>query len=139
MNFHPLGIAARDGTADFTSPPDKARVSFSHSVKDDRLDSYVRLPVRTLASIMRDFSHDRIDLLKLDVEGFEYEVLSLCSRPKSAPNRSRSNFTTACTGIRRPRPRGAVSALRQAGYGLFHVSHSGREYSFCLFVFGLGG
>ena len=132
LTFHPLGIAARDGTADFTSPPDEARVSFSHSVKDDRLDSYVRLPVRTLASIMRDFSHDRIHLLKLDVEGFEYEVLESLLATEVRPEQIAVEFHHGMYGHKAAETKGAVNALRQAGYGLFHVSPSGREYSFCL-------
>ena len=33
------------------------------------------LPVRSVASIMKEFGHSRIDLLKIDVEGSEYRML----------------------------------------------------------------
>ena len=38
-------------------------------------DEYVEVPGRTLPSLMRELGDPRIDLLKLDIEGFEYDVL----------------------------------------------------------------
>lgn len=38
-------------------------------------DDYVELPGRTFASLMDEFGDEHIDLLKLDIEGGEYEVL----------------------------------------------------------------
>ena len=37
--------------------------------------SFVELPGRTLASLMRQFGDERIDLLKVDIEGGEYELI----------------------------------------------------------------
>jgi FkbM family methyltransferase len=37
--------------------------------------NYVEVPGRTLASMMEEHDDDRIDLLKVDVEGLEYELL----------------------------------------------------------------
>jgi hypothetical protein len=36
---------------------------------------YVELPGRTLPSLMRELGDERIDLLKLDLEGAEYDVV----------------------------------------------------------------
>lgn len=38
-------------------------------------NNYIELPGRTLASLAKEFGDERIDLLKLDIEGGEYEVL----------------------------------------------------------------
>lgn len=38
-------------------------------------DRYVELPGRSLASLMAEHGDDHIELLKLDIEGFEYELL----------------------------------------------------------------
>ena len=35
---------------------------------------------RSLSSLLRELDHDRIDMLKLDVEGAEYEVLDAALR-----------------------------------------------------------
>lgn len=38
-------------------------------------DRFIEVPGRTLRSLMRELGDERIDLLKLDIEGGEYEVL----------------------------------------------------------------
>jgi FkbM family methyltransferase len=38
-------------------------------------DDWIEVPGLTLASLMREFGDDHIDLLKLDVEGIEYELV----------------------------------------------------------------
>ncbi|HEY1834879.1 MAG TPA: FkbM family methyltransferase [Solirubrobacteraceae bacterium] len=38
-------------------------------------ENYVELPGRTLASLMAELGDERIDLLKLDIEGVEYDLL----------------------------------------------------------------
>ena len=40
------------------------------------LDRTVEVPCRTLAGVMHEFGLDRIDLLKVDIEGAELEVLA---------------------------------------------------------------
>jgi len=38
-------------------------------------DSFIELPGRTLPSLMAELDDERIDLLKLDIEGGEYDVV----------------------------------------------------------------
>ena len=38
-------------------------------------DEFFDAPCKKLSSLMREFRHDRIDLLKMNIEGAEYEVL----------------------------------------------------------------
>jgi hypothetical protein len=50
----------------------------SRSVSSARLyksHQFVELPGRTLPSLMQELGDDRIDLLKIDIEGGEYELL----------------------------------------------------------------
>ncbi|KAK3260183.1 hypothetical protein CYMTET_30845 [Cymbomonas tetramitiformis] len=39
-------------------------------------NSYVTLPARSLQSIMAELRHNRVDLIKMDVEGAEYRIIS---------------------------------------------------------------
>lgn len=44
----------------------------------------VRLPVRTLGSVMKELGHTRIDVLKIDIEGSEVRKrIPFCSRSSS--------------------------------------------------------
>lgn len=130
--FHPVGVAARDGTVDFAAPANVRHVSFSRAdtTRDDQ--DTVRLQVRSLPSIMRDLEHNRIDLLKMDIEGFEYEVLEAMQATDIRPRQIAVEFHHGMYGYTTDATNRAVRALRDAGYGLFHVSDTGREYSFCL-------
>lgn len=74
FHFHAWGVWSEDATVRFYAP-DYSDTNFSavnlHSTED-----YFAAPCRSLPSIMRELGHDRIDLLKLDIEGAEYGVLA---------------------------------------------------------------
>jgi FkbM family methyltransferase len=73
FHFHPWGVWSVDATVRFYAP-DYSDTNFS-AVNLHSTAEYFEAPCRSLPSIMRELGHDRIDLLKLDIEGAEYEVL----------------------------------------------------------------
>ena len=74
FTFHPYGLAAADGVVGFFPPRDPRHVSYSMANLQGTAAA-TELPVHSLRSVMRASGHDRIDILKLDIEGAEYEVL----------------------------------------------------------------
>ena len=130
--LHPVGIAAEDGEAEFTAPANDTHVSFFRATNGVAGgQDAVQLNVRSLPSIMRELSHDRIDLLKMDVEGFEYEVLQSMLETSLRPPQIAVEFHHRMYGYDLAATNEAVKSLRQNGYVLVHVSDTGREYSFC--------
>ncbi len=83
----------------------------------------VMVPARSLRSLMRELGHDRIDLLKLDVEGAEYELLSQVAE---------LGVSVLCVEMHPTRGvSGAVDAfrvLRRAGYRL--VAREAGDFTF---------
>jgi FkbM family methyltransferase len=73
FRFHPWGLWSEDGKLRFYAP-DYSDTNFS-AVNLHDTDDYFEAPSRSLPSIMRELGHERIDLLKLDIEGAEFEVL----------------------------------------------------------------
>jgi FkbM family methyltransferase len=73
FHFHPWGVWSDDATVRFYAP-DYSDTNFS-AVNLHDTEDFFEAPCRSLPSIMRELGHDRIDLLKLDIEGAEYEVL----------------------------------------------------------------
>jgi FkbM family methyltransferase len=74
LRFHPYGIWSCDTTKRFYAPRDVMHVS--HSIANlQRTDSYFEAGCRSISSLCRELGHDHVDLLKLDIEGAEYEVL----------------------------------------------------------------
>jgi len=73
--LHEWAISTEDGTATFHLPTNEAHVSASLVDADTYAGEPLEVQCRTLETIMRELGHARIDLLKLDIEGSEYEVL----------------------------------------------------------------
>jgi FkbM family methyltransferase len=129
FSFHSIGLGGEDGSIPFRLPEKEANVSFSPA---DDPSSGVILPVRRLATIMREFGHDRLDLLKLDIEGFEYAALADMLASRIFPRVIAVEFHHRMYNFADRQTKETVASLRNAGYSLFHVSDTGREYSFLL-------
>jgi FkbM family methyltransferase len=72
--FHPYGLWGEDSTQRFYVPRDSNHVS--HSIANlQKTDDFIVAHCRSVPSLMAELGHDRLDLLKLDVEGAEYAVL----------------------------------------------------------------
>ena len=72
MRVEPIGIAAFDGEQAFAMPAGETRGNFSSK---QRGDTTVVCQVRRYATILAMLGLRRVDVLKLDVEGAEYEVI----------------------------------------------------------------
>jgi FkbM family methyltransferase len=75
FHFHDVGIADFDGEVDFHLPPREDFVSHSIIPTREYSAQTIRVPVIRMRTAMQRLGHDRIDLLKLDIEGAEYTVL----------------------------------------------------------------
>lgn len=73
FHFHPWAIWTRDGELRLYAP----QIGDSNYSAADlqRTGRGIVVPCRSLTSIASELGHERIDLLKLDIEGAEYEVL----------------------------------------------------------------
>lgn len=74
LHFHAVGIWNEDTTLQFFAPQNESHVSHS-LVNLQHSEHYIEVPVRRLSGLMRELGHSRIDLLKLDIEGAEYQVI----------------------------------------------------------------
>ena len=124
---HPWGLAAHDGSAVFALPVEHA-VSFTMSA-DMQSKATAECPVYRLSTIRDMLKHDHIDLLKLDIEGAEYEVLDDVVAEGSRISQLLIEFHHRWTGSPTQTER-AISRIEECGLLLFHVSARGLEYSF---------
>ncbi len=72
--FIPHAVWSMDGTLELFAPRDPAHVSYS-AVNLQQTSETIRVPAKTIATILRESGVSRVSLLKLDIEGAEYEVL----------------------------------------------------------------
>lgn len=75
FHFHALGLWSQDRVMRFYAPEDPAHVSHS-LVNLQRTTTYFEADCRTLRTVMQTLGHTDLSLLKLDVEGAEYEILA---------------------------------------------------------------
>jgi FkbM family methyltransferase len=130
--FHPIGIAAEDGEAEFFAPAIDGHVSFSASPSSPAVGKPIKAPVMRLETILSRFNHRAPAILKMDIEGFEYGVIDDILAGSLRPSQLLVEFHHGMyDGIGKEKTIAAVDALRNAGYRIFYVSDAGREYGFC--------
>jgi FkbM family methyltransferase len=127
--FHPYGVAAEDGLRGFHPPRDPGHVS--HTLLDRNASANaIEVPVRRLSTIMRELGHAAIDLLKMDIEGAEYEVVADLIASGADVRQLLVEFHHRWPEVGIARTKRALRGLNAAGYRVFSVSASGEEYGF---------
>ena len=124
------GSAASTSSAvvsDTTEPVSTTSFSLPPEGSDEET---VLCPVRRLETIAADLGHERIDVLKMDIEGFEYGVIDDVLAGSLRPAQWLIEFHHNMMHFVPEQTRRAVKQLEDAGYRLFAVSNVGHEYSF---------
>jgi FkbM family methyltransferase len=113
FHFFPYALSVRDGPQAFYVPRNAAHVS--HSLTDQqRSGKAITVEGRTLRSIMTELGHGWVDLLKLDIEGAEYGVLSALADTVLPCDVLAVEFH----GASQRRVRRTVDSLRNVGFPL---------------------
>ena len=128
--FHDYGIAGHDGNVLFRAPENPNHVSYSVVSRGSLKTPLIEAPVRRLATIVKNLGHEKIDVLKMDIEGAEYEVVEDLVSFEKPVNQLLVEFHHSWQELGIRSTKEAVAALNRAGYKIFHISPSGREISF---------
>ena len=124
FHFCPVGLWHQNTTARFFAPSDRRHVS--HSIYNlQKTADYFEAECKTLTSLMQELGHQRLDLLKLNIEGAQYPVIdSIISQ--------RVPVKVLCVAIDQPtspfRVYGTVRKLQRYGFDLVHIE--GWTYTF---------
>jgi FkbM family methyltransferase len=121
---HDVGIAAFDGVQRFAAPAKERDVNFAPGA------GALELPVKRFATLARELGHERVDVVKLDIEGGEYEVLPdlLAHGPRFT--QLLIEFHHGERGRTLDDTLAALELLRSHGFQLAHVSRRGLEFTF---------
>ena len=119
FKFHPVALAGRCGKLTFAPPPNSDEGSWFAS---PGASGAIEVEAVDLTTLMRLHQHDRIDLLKIDIEGAEYEVLDdLLARRLPIRQVAVEFHHSNLPGIRRSQSIRAILMMRAAGYKLIDV------------------
>jgi FkbM family methyltransferase len=129
--FTTLGLADYDGVGSFVlrSRPDWD--NYELNVPDAGAFDREELPVARLATLMNRFGHHHLDILKIDIEGSEFDVLTDVLASDLEVRQILVEFHYADQGTL-ARARSALDDLKRAGYAIFARSPLGFEFSFCI-------
>lgn len=117
FHFVDVGLWSRDESLRFYEPANPAHVSHS-VVNAQRTDHYFEAQCFSVTSLMERLGHDRLDLLKMDIEGAEVEVIRDLLDRGPLPS-------ILCVEFDAPEPVfrtfARVRQLRRAGYSVAKV------------------
>ena len=131
FHFHPYGISASaTGQAEFFLPANPRAVSGS-LVKHKEVDAAksVKVMMKTFDDITRELDHTHIDVLKMDIEGSEYDVIDTILASPVTVDQILVEFHDRDFEQAEPRSREAIRKLSEKGYLVYGCSRSYEELS----------
>ena len=132
FHFYPYGLAATDGEISFAEPADPGIHSLFATHLEEKAAEGLKqhvLPVHRLPTIVQNLGHKKIDILKMDIEGAEYELIEDIVASPVPVSQVLIEFHHRFPYIGVKRTRQAISRLNLAGYRIFNVSATGEEIS----------
>ena len=123
IHFFPLGLARKKATRYFESPDNLEEGSYKISKKVK-----FEFPCTSVSDFFKYKKHKKIDLLKLDIEGFEYGVLEDIFSNKIPIDQIVLEFHGWMKGIPKKRDRIAKKHLKKNGYKLVYKKNDDHTY-----------
>ena len=128
--FHPVGLAAENGFMNFYPPAKSSSTHFSPVDRYGNTDNEIKAPVKDIDTMASELGHKKIDLLKMDIEGAEYEVIKTLPYSKVSINQILIEFHHMYKGISISQTVEAINTLKSMGFELFNISQRTYEFSF---------
>jgi len=131
FHFYPFGLSTKDELTTFFAPDNPNFVS--HTILPDvySQNNSIQVQMYKIRTIMQMLGHKKIELIKMDIEGAEFEVIDdLISSQDLNVNQILVEFHHFFPGITKKQTNSSIRKLKQHGYRLFNVSENGNEYSF---------
>lgn len=129
FSYRDVAIAGHDGELKLFFPMNDAHVSLVSG--DDGKRNGKELVVRccSVFTFMREFGHEKIDILKMDIKGPEFEIITQLLENGIEITQLIVEFTPEIYVDGRSRVMGAIYSLRKSGFAVFAVSDDGRNIS----------
>ncbi|MEM9802372.1 MAG: FkbM family methyltransferase [Planctomycetota bacterium] len=129
VTFHPVALSAHDGTLRLRPPRKEGGVNF-RALTGEECAEAIEVPCLRLASFAAQLGLDRIDVLKLDIEGGELDVLPDVLASDLGVQQVLVEFHHRPDGRGFDRTLERIHELQSSGFELFDVSRRGLEMSF---------
>lgn len=129
--FLKYGISNESGFVNFFLPRIQDHVSGSLFAQQNvDTQNMVKVEVKRLSDIAKQLGHKYLDVLKMDIEGAEYDVIEDILSSGIDINQIAIEFHDRFVEKGRQKTIAAINSLRKNGYEIFAVSDSYEEVSF---------
>ena len=131
FSFHKYGIAKESGEVSFFLPKNPEHVSGSavHQTNVEHNDNII-VDMKSFADIIAELKHERIDVLKMDIEGSEYDVLENILNSNIQIDQILVEFHERFFDNGKLKTLEELKKLELNGYAIFAISDSLEEVSF---------
>jgi FkbM family methyltransferase len=129
VTFHPRAMWLRDGTLPMYghAAPNRTRMKFGSLAESNWGDQVTMVPATTFAAAMADLGHDRVDLLKADIEGGGLPLVGAVLRGRDLPGQIAVEFEVPLRPLDLLAFAGEIPrVVRRAesrGFGAYLVAH----------------
>ena len=134
LKFHRWAAAGEDGNLRLfrriSERGKKSKVMWTVEGQAGDDSEHIDVPAYTIRTMMEKLGNERVDLLKIDVEGAEYEILDSLDKVERLPVQLLVEFHHRFPGIGKQRTAASIQMLRGLGYQIFSISETGREIGF---------
>lgn len=131
FRFFEFGVSDKTGFTDFYLPKNPDYVSGSVITQSNiNLKEKVVVEMKTINDILNELHHNHIDVLKMDIEGAEYDIIDYILDRNISVGQILVEFHDRFFKEGNVKSREAVNKLRNADYEIFAASHSYEEISF---------
>ncbi len=131
FRLHTYGLGAQTAEVDFFLPVNDQYVSGSATAHVNvNAHDRVRVLLKSIVDIARELGHTKIDVLKIDIEGTEYEVIDSLLDSGIPFVQLLIEFHERFFPDGKARTERALESLRRHGFEIFARAEQGRQVSF---------
>jgi FkbM family methyltransferase len=131
FNFFEFGISNESGFVDFYLPKNPEYVSGSYIIQNNiSVKEKIIVKMKSFKDIINELGHKHIDVLKMDIEGAEYEVIENMLNAKISIDQILIEFHERLFENGKFQTQKVIKKLNSYGYEIFAISDSFEEISF---------
>ena len=129
--FHPWAISDFDGEMRMIQRENKkgkkSDVMWTEISPNSNYDNSIEVSVFSIPSIMKKLNHASISLIKIDIEGTEYQVIDHMIENEIFPKQILVEYHHRFKDKNKKMTQRSLANLRNKGYEIFSISETGRE------------
>lgn len=131
FHFYEFGISDKNEAIEFYLPKNPEHVSGSIIIqKNIDVTKKINVEMKSLRHIMNELGHQHIDVLKMDIEGSEYDVIENILESKISITQILIEFHDRFFENGNRKSKEIVKKMDRNGYKIFAISDSFEEISF---------